>query len=313
MTGSTNLKHNHDHKNLEVLEGERHLKRKGFFYAIMASSIYAFNSILGKMVMVEGAEPLVVNFFQYLMSVIIIFVTVLVTNKDKFKITKVQLKQTMIQGVIGAFCTSALFYLALNQLNAGIASMLLFTNPVFITLFFAITGMKKLKRVNYIALLLAMIGIVLVLDIFSVKGSQLSLVGIGFGIASALTYSFYNIYADFKIAKMDHYTVLFYTSLFGLIASFGSVIGLYGAIPILSFHLLKYIFIIAVFAGILPVVFFYKSVAIIGSERTSIVATLELPITLIVAFLILNEHLNLMQMGGAVMVILSVYLLHRED
>ncbi len=310
MSGKENLKVHHGIENQEV---DKHLKRKGFIYAIFASSIYAFNSILGKMIMVEGAEPLVVNFFQYLMSVVIIFGTILVVSKDKFKINRRQIKQTMIQGVIGAFGTSAFFYLALKHLNAGIASMLLFTNPVFITIFFAITGMKKLKKVNYIALLLAMTGIVLVLDVFSVRGTELSLIGIGYGLASALTYSFYNIYADFKIAKMDHYTVLFYTSLFGLISSFGSVVGLYGTVPILSLHILKYILIIAVFAGILPVVFFYKSVAIIGSERTSIVATLELPITLMVAFLILKEHLNLMQMGGAVMVILSVYLLHRED
>lgn len=313
MTRDENLKIESEVENVAIRLEKKLLKQKGFLYAVIASSIYAFNSILGKMILVEGVEPLLISFYQYLMSTIIILGVILIVNKDKLKITKIQLKQTAIQGIFGAFGTSIFFYLALQNLNAGIASMLLFTNPVFVTLFFAITGTKKLEKVNYIALVFAMIGIVLVLDIFAVKGTDLSLIGVGFGLASALTYTFYNLYADFKMVQMDHYTVLFYTSLFGLIVSFGSVVGVYGIVPILSFHLLKFIFIIAVFAGILPVIFFYKSIEIIGSERTSIVATLELPLTLIIAFLILKEHLNGMQIGGAVLVILSVILLHRGD
>ncbi|MBF4693983.1 DMT family transporter [Fusibacter ferrireducens] len=293
--------------------GKSFLKKKGFLYAIMASSIYAFNSILGKMILVEGVEPLLLSFYQYLMGTIIILVAILLVDKDKFKITRVQLKQMAIQGIFGAFGTSLLFYLALNHLNAGIASMLLFTNPVFVTVFFAITGKKKLGKANYVALVFAMIGIVLVLDIFAVKGSEFSVMGVVFGLASALTYTFYNLYADFKMVKIDHYAVLFYTSLFGLFASWICVMGIHGAVPILSLHVLKYISIIAIFAGVLPVMFLYKSIELIGSERTSIVATLELPITLIIAFLVLKEHLNGMQIGGALLVILSVILLHRGD
>ncbi|GAU79799.1 DMT family transporter [Fusibacter sp. 3D3] len=313
MARDENLQIESEAENVAIRLEKRLLKQKGFLYAVIASSIYAFNSILGKMILVEGVAPLILSFYQYLIGTVLILMTLLIFHKDKLKISKIQLKQTAIQGIFGAFGTNIFFYLALQHLNAGIASMLLFTNPVFVTLFFAITGTKKLKKENYMALILAMIGIVLVLDIFAVKGMTLSLIGVGFGLASALTYTFYNLYADFKMVKMDHYTVLFYTSLFGLSVSFASVVGVYGIVPILSLHLLKYIFIIAVCAGILPVIFFYKSIGIIGSERTSIVATLELPLTLIIAFLILKEHLNGMQVGGALLVILSVVLLHRGD
>ncbi len=313
MARDENLKVEHHEANMTLKIEKSILKKKGFLYAVIASGIYAFNSILGKMILGKGVEPLILNFYQYLIGTVILLATILVVDKDKLKVTKVQLKQTAIQGIFGAFGTSLLFYFALQNLNAGIASMLLFTNPVFVTIFFAISGTKKLGKANYIALAFAMVGIVLVLDIFSVKGSDLSLMGVGFGLASALTYTFYNLYADFKMVMIDPFAVLFYTSLFGLIVSFVCLIGVYGSVPILSLYLLKDVFIIAVAAGILPVVFFYKSVALIGSERTSIVATLELPLTLIVAFLILKEHLNVMQIGGALLVILSVILLHHGD
>lgn len=295
-------------------KSERNISRsRGYVYAVLASAIYAFNSVFGKIMITGGLDPLTIIFYQSLVATFLIFVMILVSDKSKFKITREQIPQTAIQGIIGAFGTNLFFYLALGTLNAGIVSMLLFTNPIFVTLYFAVSGTKKLENVNYISLALAMIGAVFVLDIIPIGEMSLSIIGIGFGIMSALTYAFYNIYADFKMIKIDHFTVLFYTSVFGLIVAFLGTFAYHGGIPVLEFEQAKYIILIALMGGVLPVVFFYRSVAIIGSERTSIIATLEIPLTLVVAFVVLREHMSLIQLGGVAMVISSALLLHRGD
>lgn len=295
-------------------KSERNISRsRGYVYAVLASAIYAFNSVFGKIMITGGLDPLTIIFYQSLVATFLIFVMILVSDKSKFKITREQIPQTAIQGIIGAFGTNLFFYLALGTLNAGIVSMLLFTNPIFVTLYFAVSGTKKLEKVNYISLALAMIGAVFVLDIIPIGEMSLSIIGIGFGIMSALTYAFYNIYADFKMIKIDHFTVLFYTSVFGLIVAFLGTFAYHGGIPVLEFEQAKYIILIALMGGVLPVVFFYRSVAIIGSERTSIIATLEIPLTLVVAFVVLREHMSLAQLGGVAMVISSALLLHRGD
>lgn len=295
-------------------KSEKHFTRsRGYVYAVLASAIYAFNSVLGKIMITGGLDPLTIIFYQSLVATCLIFIIILVSDKSKFKITKKQLVQTAIQGIIGAFGTNLFFYLALGTLNAGIVSMLLFTNPIFVTLYFAVTGTKKLEKVNYISLALAMIGAILVLDIIPLGEMSFSMVGIGFGIMSALTYAFYNIYADFKMIRIDHFTVLFYTSVFGLLVSFLGTFAYHGGIPVIELEQAKYIILIALMGGVLPVVFFYRSIAIIGSERTSIIATLEIPLTLVVAFIVLREHMSLVQLGGVAMVISSALLLHRGD
>lgn len=295
-------------------KSEKNISRsRGYVYAVLASAIYAFNSVLGKIMITGGLDPLTIIFYQSLVATSIIFVILFISDKSKFKITKEQLLQTSVQGIIGAFGTNLFFYLALGTLNAGIVSMLLFTNPIFVTLYFAVTGTKKLEKVNYASLVLAMVGALFVLDIIPLGDMSLSWIGIGFGIMSALTYAFYNIYADFKMIKIDHYTVLFYTSVFGLIVSFLGTLLYHGGIPVPEFEQAKYIVLIALMGGVLPIVFFYKSVAMIGSERTSIIATLEIPLTLVVAFIILREHMSLVQLGGVAMVISSALLLHRGD
>lgn len=288
-------------------------KGMGYVYGVVASAIYALNSVLGKIILGEGLEPLEIIFYQYLFSSVFVFIFLFFTDRSQLKLPRKEIGQTAIQGILGAFGTNFFFFMALKSLNAGIVSMLLFTNPIFITLFFAVTGIKKLDKANYVSLLLAMVGTVLVLNLFSLKSGAFATEGIVFGMLSALTYAFYNIYADFKLARLNHFTVLLYTSLFGLAVALMSLLVVNGGIPLLSLELMKYVFLISVVAGILPVICFYKSVAMIGSERTSIVATLEIPLTLVAAFFILQEHMTINQLMGVLLVVLAALLLHYKD
>lgn len=286
---------------------------KGYLYAVMASCLYAMISVLGKLILHQGTDPFVLILYQYVAATGALAVGIGLFNRKLFRVSRRELKVLAVQGIIGAFGTNVFFYLALKYLNAGITSMLLFTNPIFVTVFFAMTGIKKLRVVNYAALAMAMLGSVLVLDILKSGLGTMPAIGIALGMLSAVTYAFYNVYADMRLMAMNPYTISLYTNLYGILASGAAVLSLHGAVPAVDSTSLIYIGMIAVVAGILPVVFFYRSVAIIGSERTSIVATLELPFTLLIAFLVLSEKLNLFQMGGVLLMLGAAVLLHYGD
>lgn len=291
----------------------RSLPLKGYVYAILASALYALISILGKLVFNEGADPLSLVFYQYAITTVILAVGIRLIQPGLFRVSRTQFKQLGMQGILGAFATNMFFFFALKYLNAGIASMLLFTNPVFVTLFFSVTGIKVLKSVNYIALVMAMAGSVLVLNLFGGNVGNLPLIGILLGLGSSLAYAFLNIYADLRMTSMSPYTVSFYTNLYGMAASGAVVLAVNGGVPAISPMALFYIVAMVLVAGIMPVVFFYKSVALIGSERTSIVATMELPFTLLTAFLVLGEQLNLLQGVGVLLVMGAAVFLHWGD
>ncbi len=298
---------------MSITRSKTHTPLRGYLYAAVASSLYALISVLGKLVLHEGTDPMVLIFYQYAVSSVALYIGIRLLRPQLLTVSRVQLGQLGIQGIVGALATNICFYFALQYLNAGITSMLLFTNPIFVTLFFALTGIKILRGVNYIALALAMVGSVLVLDVFRAGMTGLPLPGILLGLGSALTYAFYNVYADLKMTAMSPYTVSLYTNLYGLAASGLLVVALHGGLPVISLLSFVYILGIVLIAGIMPVVFFYKSVALIGAERTSIVATLELPFTLIVAFLVLGEQLNGIQGIGVLLVLGAAVFLHWGD
>ncbi len=286
--------------------------KKGYLYACLAAFFFAFIAIIGKGILRDGIGPFQLLTMQYSFSIIILFVYILMTNRKALKTNWRELRLFMLQGILGSAFTNLLFYTALQTINAGMASLLLFINPVYITLFFSFSGIRKIKAHNWFALVCAVIGSILVLNLFQKGQNQIALQGLIFGGLSGLCYAFYNVFADLKLKNISPNKINMYSSIFGLI--FTIIIGLITGqnLQFPGEHVFS-ILALSILSGILPILFIYKALQLIGSEKVSVIASLELPITLILAYLVLNEHMQWIQIIGVLMVIVATFILHLNE
>lgn len=283
----------------------------GYIYAILAASLYAFVTIVGKTLVTGGVHPLQITFYQYVFTVLILGIWLFLRNPGSLRRDVKTLCAFALLGIIGGGGTNLLYYSALQYLNAGLCAMLLFIHPVYITIFFAVTKIKKLKPINYFSVLLAISGAAIVLDIFN--GSlSLSGVGLSFGILSGVSYAFYNIFADLKLKAEDPNIINFYACLAALMFATGLLTfsGIGFSIPLTS---VPSVLLLACLSGIFPPYFFFKALQYIGSEKVSVVSSIELPVTLFLAFTILKEHMRPVQLLGVALIIFSSILLHRNE
>ena len=283
----------------------------GYFYAILAAFFFALIAIIGKGLISGGMHPFQVTFYQYIFIILILGVWLFFRKKSALKCDVKRLRSFVLLGIIGGAGTNLFFYSALQYLNAGMTSMLLFLSPVYITLFFATTKIRMMKPINYLSVLIAVIGAALVLDIFS-GALHLSAKGIILGALSGVTYAFFNVFVDVKLKSEDPNVINFYASIFALFFTFILLlfkdIGL--AVRLMD---LPSIFFLASFSGILPIYFIFKALQYVGSEKVSVIASLELPLTLIMAFIFLKEHMRFIQLFGIALIILSTVLLHHHE
>ena len=283
----------------------------GYIYAILAASLYAFVTIIGKTLVTGGVHPLQIAFYQYFFTVIILGTWLFFRTAGGLRRNVKTLGAFALLGIIGGAGTNLLYYSALQYLDAGLCAMLLFFHPVYITIFFAVTKIKKLKPINYFSVLLAITGAAVVLDIFN-SSFSLSVAGLSFGILSGVSYAFYNIFADLKFKEENPNVINFYACLAAFMFSTGLLTfsGIGFSLPLTS---VPSIFLLACLSGIVPPYFFFKALQYIGSEKVSVISSIELPVTLFLAFTILNEYLRPIQLFGVVLIILSSVLLHRNE
>ena len=287
--------------------------RIGYIYVFLAASFFAFIGVLGKDLISAGIVPLDLIILQYAATVLIMFGYFVFTDLKVLKLTKHEVKKILIQGIIGSSGTTIFFYLALEHVNAGIASMLLFTHPVLINVYFLISKTKKINMINNIALVLAILGSIMVINIFAFNMTSTPIIGIIFGLLASAAYAFFNIYAELEFKEAKPMVTTFYSS--GVILAVALLMnpGFLAFDFELSWRTMFYIVRLAVIAGILPVVYLYKGIGIVGADKGSIIATAELPITVLLAYFLLGENMNFIQIIGVFLIIASIILLQNEN
>jgi drug/metabolite transporter (DMT)-like permease len=285
----------------------------GYIYVFLAASFFAFIGVLGKDLISAGIAPLDLIILQYAATIFLMFGYFIFTDIKVLKLTKHELKRILIQGIIGSSGTTIFFYLALEHVNAGIASMLLFTHPVLISVYFLISKTKKINMINNSALVLAILGSIMVINIFAFDMASTPIIGILFGLLASAAYAFFNIYAELEFKEAKPMVTTFYSS--GVILLTALLINprFFTFDFSLSLDTMFYIVRLAIISGILPVVFLYKGIGIVGADKASIIATAELPITVLLAFFILGEKMSLIQVIGIFLIIASIMLLQNEN
>ena len=286
--------------------------RIGYIYVLLASFFFALIAVIGKTVMNSGINVFDLLILQNTTALIFMLAYFAIVDIKKLYLDKKSLKTILVQGLVGSASTTILFYLALQRMNAGVASMLLFTHPVLVSLYFMATKTKKITLTNNLALLAAFMGSIMVINVFNIDMAKTPLIGLVFGILASAAYAFYNIYADVKLKDFEPLVITFYTTLVILAVTLILRPGFFRFEFAMTSELMIYICELAVVSGILPVIFLYKGIGMVGADKASIVATSELPITILMSFIVLSERMGLVQLAGILLIICSIVILQYE-
>lgn len=287
--------------------------KMGYIYVLLAAFFFALIAVIGKTIINSGINVFDLLILQNTTSVIVLLAYFATVDIKKLHLDKKSLKTVIMQGLIGSAGTTILFYLALEKLNAGIASMLLFTHPVLISLYFMSTKTKKITLTSNLALFAAFMGSMMVINVFNIDTAKTPLIGLFYGILASAAYAFFNINADVKLKDFEPLVINFYTILTTLAVTLILRPGFFRFEFIMTSELLIYICELSVVSGILPVICLYKGISIMGADKASIVATSELPITILISFFVLGERMGLVQLAGILFIMCSIIILQCEE
>lgn len=282
----------------------------GYGFALGSALCYAIQVILGKFILKSGMAAFDLLLIQYSCTTIILAIFLL-SKRDAslFHCPKIQLGKVALQGIIGAAGTSILLYLAMERIDAGVASMLLYLCPVFVCLFFIFTGIKKIGLPNRIAVAISFIGAFLVLNIFPFHDGAISLTGILFGVCAGISYAFYNLFADLKLRDIKTETLLFYMYIFATAILYVINFRIFFHPPHIEEPFILALVCFSSIFQVAPMALLNLGIRSIGADKSSVVITAELPFTVILAFFVLGEAMVPLQLLGIVMIVSAILIL----
>lgn len=284
----------------------------GYTAAILSAICFGSSGLFVKYAYGVGLKAGEMLILQYLLAIVLLWGGSLAYFRQKLLIGKQLLIKLLILGVLGNTFMTLFYYKSFKFLDVAVATILLFTYPIIVSIYSLIFTDKEINKPTILSLITAFIGSFLVLNLIKFD-QKVSLIGVLFGLLGAVFYAFMNIYSESFLDDAEPFVVTTYVNTFSLL----TLLIIYH-----PFHLIasppgsetwSVIVILALVAGVLPVVLLYTGIKNIGAVKASIIANFEIPVSAILSYYIYNETLTILQIAGMFLVILSIIILQKNN
>ena len=212
-------------------------------------------------------------------------------------------------GFVGYYLASYFDFVGLTYLKASLERIILFLYPTIVILLNKVFLKQPITKIQALAIGLTYLGIVIAFsDEVSISGSE-TYIGGFFILLSAITYASYLVGSGWLIPKFGVMKFTAYAMIISCICVFIHY-SVTREISLFSFSWEVYLlgFLIAVFATVIPSFLVSVSIKMISSSNFAIVAGIGPISTIILAAIFLGERLTLLQLFGALVVILGILL-----
>lgn len=306
---------------------------KGVLYVALGASIFGMLATFVKMSYQDGYTTSEVTTAQFVLGLTGLFILNLIQKKTSkkplAKPTSREVKMLMLAGT-SLGCTSLFYYICVQYINVSIAIVLLMQSVWFSVVIESVLARKFPVAKKIIATIIVLIGTFLATNMINLD-VKLDVHGIFWGLMAAASFSM-TMFTSNKIAT--HIPVLKKSM---IMLSGGAVIVFiflfFAQIGPMHFDVLKsfylnftentvhikpfdysifytYGFILALFGTIIPPTLFNLGFPKTGLGLGSIVSSLELPVSVTMAFLLLGEQVILIQWIGIILILFAIVLMN---
>lgn len=284
---------------------------KGTFLVGLGAISYGMLATFVKLAYKEGFTTAEITISQFVYGILGVFILHLYDKNKPQKTTKKASTKSKIQLIIAGTSlglTSVFYYLCVKFIDVSIAIVLLMQTVWMGVLFEWFFDKKTPSFKKIVAVIIVVFGTLLATNVFK-SNVQIDWKGFVFGLIAALSFTITMVSSN-KIALQASSAQRSLYMLYG-----GAMVALIFAILMqqnsFNIHIfLKYGFFLALFGTIIPPVLMNAGFPLCGIGLGSIVSALELPVSVVMAFFILNEQVTALQWTGIVLILISIIIMN---
>lgn len=288
---------------------------KGTFFTVIAGIAWGLSGTSGQYLMAHGISALVLTNIRLIVAGLLLVLLSHIKSKEQFLAflkDKSSLFSLLLFSLFGLFLNQLAYLSAIQETNAGTATVLQYVCPVGILAYTCIKDKVAPTIAEIIAMILAIGGTFLIATHGQLDQLSMTPTGLFWGLFSALTYALYIILPIKLIQKWGSILVIGVgMTISGFVAvPFTGIIG--ARIP-MSFD------IFLAFAGIILIgtVFAYtaflKGASMVGPVKSSLLASIEPISAVFFAFMIMGDIFYPVDFLGMAMILLAVTIISLKD
>jgi drug/metabolite transporter (DMT)-like permease len=272
---------------------------RGLALVALSTLAYGVQPVFGKIAYAAGVEPLPLLAWRYLIASLCLAVLV----RGPMPPLRERLKLWAIGSIFVG--NSVSYFMALSLMPASVTTLITFSFPVIVALVAALAGVERLTWRSLVAAVAAFTGCALTAGGLQLA-SGLSARGVAWALAGATIYATYVVVSSrFGRGVPARLLALHLVQVSAVICALLAIAGPGLALPADPRAWLS-VAAIAVVSTVVSMSAFLAGMAIVGPSRASVLASLEVVVTLALAIALLGERLTPAQWTGAALILGAV-------
>ena len=288
---------------------------KGTLFTVIAGIAWGLSGTSGQYLMAHGISALVLTNIRLIIAGLLLVLLAYTKSRDKFVAflkDKSSLISLLLFSLFGLFLNQLAYLSAIQETNAGTATVLQYVCPVGILAYTCIKDKVAPMLSEIISMFLAIGGTFLIATHGQLDQLSMTPAGLFWGLFSALTYALYIILPIKLIQKWGSILVI---GVGMTISGFLAVpfTGLIGASVPLSFDIILAFTGIILIGTVFAYTAFLKGASMIGPVKSSLLASIEPISAVFFAFMIMKEQFYPIDFIGMAMILSAVIMISIKD
>ncbi|GEP94613.1 DMT family transporter [Chitinophaga cymbidii] len=289
----------------------------GFAMALIGAFMFSAKAIYVKLVYrTETIDAISMLALRMLFSLPFYVVTawLLARRSDNVKLTPRQWLWLVILGLLGYYLSSLFDFMGLAYISAGLERLILFLYPTFALLIGAVAFRRKIQRIQWIALLIAYLGMVVAfMGDVQQEWNPSVITGCLLVLGCAVTYAFYIVGGGELIPRIGSMKFTAYALMVAAVGIFAQYFVKHGTeVRHFSGHTYWLCFQMAIVSTVIPTFLTSEGIRKIGSGNTAIITSIGPVATIVQAYIFLDEPITWPQLVGTALVLAGVLLIGKK-
>ncbi len=288
---------------------------KGVVLVALGATSYGMLAIFVKLAYKEGFTTAEVTSSQFIYGIIgVLFINLFQRIKNNNSATKANSKNILHLMIAGTSMgmTSVFYYLAVKYIPVSIGIVLLMQTVWMGVLLECFLDKKAPSLQKTLAVLVVIIGTAFAINIFKINFNDTTIdwtKGLFWGLLAAASFTTTMFTANKVALGISSAQRSLFMLLGGAIIVFS--FGLFTQTTEFNFEIFtKWGIVLALFGTIIPPMLLNAGFPLTGIGLGSIVSSLELPVSVLMAYFLLNEELQFIQWIGILLIILAIVIMN---
>ncbi len=284
--------------------------------AIFTGRIHVGGQYLGKI------DPLVIAQSRTTISLLVLAPILLLKKRSALRLRGSHLVQFFVLGIVGVAASNYFYYLAIDRTSVATAIVLQYVAPAWVLLYMLARGLQRPNTQRIMGVVSAVLGCALAVGEIATKsafpwlglsGVRFSTIGVIAAEVAAISFAFYNVYAQHLLQTYERWTVLVYA----LLGAAVFWLALNPPWKIVAQHYSggqwAFMAVFSMTSMLVPFSFYFAGLQHLDPTRAIVTSCLEPVWAILLTAVLLGELVSPIQVLGMVIVLSATVLIQRPD